>query len=89
MQLNRTSLGGLLSIMAILATHLYGGSLSEKYQPAADQIIHKALHDEGAWQKLETLCKKYPKRLSGSKALEDAVQWAFEKFRVCRTVIDN
>lgn len=51
------------------------------YEEAARRIIGAALADEGGWAKLEWLCDRIGARLSGSRALEQAVEWAAEEMR--------
>jgi carboxypeptidase Q len=56
-----------------------GGDVSplvERYQPTADRIIDAVLSGNGAWGKLEALCDGIGHRLSGSKGMEEAVEWA-------------
>jgi Zn-dependent M28 family amino/carboxypeptidase len=43
--------------------------------PANDDAIAKGLRDGKAWSYLEELCRVAPHRLSGSKGLDDALDW--------------
>lgn len=52
------------------------GSIAAQYRSKADRIIQAALADNDAYDKLEYLCLQIGHRLSGSKALEKAVDWA-------------
>ncbi|MBL8881033.1 MAG: M28 family peptidase, partial [Phycisphaerales bacterium] len=52
------------------------GELTKKYQPIADRIIAETLKDNRAYDKLTELCDDIGHRLSGSKNLERAVDWA-------------
>jgi len=45
----------------------------------ADQLINAALKDDAGLHRLEYLCDRIGNRLSGSKALEDAVTWSVEE----------
>lgn len=45
------------------------------YQKIADSLIKKAQSSEVAWNRLSTLCTLFPHRLSGSKGLEDGIDW--------------
>jgi len=42
------------------------------------RIAERALRDQGTWTKLQELCTRAPRRLSGSAAAEEAVRWARE-----------
>jgi carboxypeptidase Q len=55
--------------------------LSETYREAADKIIDAALEDTGGYEKLSYLCDRIGHRLSGSVALDRAIQWAAEQMR--------
>jgi carboxypeptidase Q len=46
------------------------------YRDAAARLIGSALADSSAWQRLAELTDTFGHRLSGSKALEDAITWA-------------
>jgi hypothetical protein len=50
--------------------------IADKYRDAATRIIAAAQADQGAWQKLSHLTDRIGNRLSGSKALERAIEWA-------------
>ncbi len=55
---------------------LAAAPLSETYRTTADRLIDASLADNGAYQKLSYLCDRIGNRLSGSKALDSAIQWA-------------
>lgn len=46
------------------------------YQATADKIFLAASQSKLGYQRLATLCTHYPRRLSGSRALEKAIDWA-------------
>ncbi len=50
--------------------------LYESYKGPADQIIAAALADTDGYAKLSYLCDRIGNRLSGSPALNEAIQWA-------------
>jgi carboxypeptidase Q len=45
------------------------------FQDTADSIVGRARTSEIGWDRLATLCTLYPHRLSGTTALEDALDW--------------
>jgi carboxypeptidase Q len=47
----------------------------------ANQLIEAALKDDASLKRLEYLCYRIGNRLSGSKALEQAVQWSAEEMQ--------
>jgi carboxypeptidase Q len=48
----------------------------DAYREPAGRLIGEALSSDFAWQRLALLGDTYGHRLSGSKGLEDAIQWA-------------
>ena len=55
--------------------------LAASYRPTADRIIAAALADSAAWNRAATLTDKFGHRLSGSKALEDALDWIIAEMK--------
>jgi carboxypeptidase Q len=55
--------------------------LSTRYRPAAERLIGAALAGDHAYERLSQLCDGIGHRLSGSKALERAVEWAAAAMR--------
>jgi len=53
-------------------------SLAERYREVAGRIIGAALTDVDGWEKLTYLTTEIGHRLSGSKELERAIEWAHE-----------
>lgn len=51
-------------------------TLSENYSDAAHRLIEAGMASAGAWEKLLHLCDRIGARLSGSVALERAIEWA-------------
>src|SRR3984893_5809275 len=51
-------------------------SIADKYKDPAQKLIEAALADEEGMQRLEYLCDRIGNRVSGSAALERAIQWA-------------
>src|SRR5881628_882105 len=55
--------------------------LQQQYRAVADRIIDAALADSDAWTKLAELTDRFGNRLSGSAALERAIDWILEKMK--------
>jgi carboxypeptidase Q len=53
----------------------------EPYREPAGRLIGEALANDFAWQRLALLGDTFGHRLSGSQALEDAVQWAVQEMK--------
>ncbi len=49
--------------------------IAARYQSVADRLIDAALQDSSAWNKLAELADRFGNRLSGSAALEQAIDW--------------
>jgi carboxypeptidase Q len=55
--------------------------IADQYREVAARIMEAALADEDGWAKLEYLTDQIGPRLSGSKALERAIDWAVETMK--------
>jgi carboxypeptidase Q len=53
----------------------------EPYRPAVERIFAAALADSAAFQRTAHLVDYYPRRLSGSQMLEDAIDWVLDELR--------
>jgi carboxypeptidase Q len=51
------------------------------YQPTADKLIDAALADDGGLNRLEYLCYQIGSRLSGSEALNRAINWGADEMK--------
>lgn len=51
-------------------------SSAERYRETAERIIRETLKQNDAWNKMEELCDGIGHRLSGSRGLEQAIDWA-------------
>jgi carboxypeptidase Q len=60
---------------------LAAGPLTEPLRAGAAQLIGAALTDQQAWTRLEYVCDRIGARLSGSRALEQAIEWAAAEMR--------
>ena len=50
-------------------------ALAQVYGPTAQRILTAGLNHAGSWKLLEGLCRQFPRRLSGTQVLEDAIDW--------------
>lgn len=55
--------------------------IQREYQAAADRIIAAATADSSAWNKLAELTDGFGHRLSGSEALEQAIDWMLARMK--------
>jgi carboxypeptidase Q len=56
-------------------------SIAERYGQVADRIIHAALSDSAAYDRLAQLTDRFGPRLSGSESLERAIDWVLDQMR--------
>jgi carboxypeptidase Q len=79
----------LIAVLAGITTPLPGQArrppapnpIQREYQQAADRIIAAATADSAAWNKLAELTDGFGHRLSGSEALERAIDWIIERMK--------
>ncbi len=57
------------------------GTWTDTYRDAASRIIGEAMSSTFAWDRLALIGDTFGHRLSGSKALEDAIQWAVAEMK--------
>ena len=62
------------SLLLALAFAQDREQIFERYQEVAGRLIGAAMVDESGWAKLKYLCDRIGNRLSGSAALEQAVE---------------
>jgi carboxypeptidase Q len=80
MPITRTAaLAALLGAAVAQAGHAQ--NLTEQYQATADKLIAAALADREGYDRLTYLCYRIGARLSGSPALDRAVQWSAEQMK--------
>ncbi len=58
-----------------------GNPIQREYQAAADRIIAAATADSAAWNKLAELTDGFGHRISGSEALEQAIDWIIARMK--------
>ena len=77
------SLAAAVSSCASLPQGVSGASspLASSYRAAADRIIAAALADSAAWNRTAALTDKFGHRLSGSRSLEDALDWILAEMK--------
>src|SRR5690242_21292754 len=56
-------------------------SIATTYRAAADSLIDAALKDSAAWNRLAKLTDTFGNRLSGSRSLESAIDWAIAEMK--------
>ncbi len=81
MRTARSCVGVLAGLLLTAGAGAQELPLDQQYREAAERIVSEALKDEGSWAKLSYLCDRVGHRISGSPALEQAVQWAAEQMR--------
>ena len=68
-----------ITIIGVLITCMLSISFSQsddKHVEFINTIYKETLTKKKTYKLLNELCKKYPERLSGSKGLENAIQWS-------------
>jgi carboxypeptidase Q len=55
--------------------------IADAHRSQADRLIAAALRDSAAWERIARLTDTFGHRLSGSKALEDAIDWVLAEMR--------
>ena len=60
---------------------ILGNSIKDRYTDASLSIISKALSDSTAYNRLAYLCDTFGPRLSGSKNLENAINWILKEMK--------
>jgi carboxypeptidase Q len=75
------------SALLVAAPVLHAQSVATTYRAAADSLINAALKDSAAWNRLAKLTDTFGNRLSGSRSLENAIDWALAEMK--RDGLDN
>src|SRR5215471_13621374 len=57
------------------------GAPNERQKSDANRLIDAALRDSSAYDRLAALTDKFGHRLSGSKSLEDAIDWILAQMK--------
>jgi carboxypeptidase Q len=80
-KLRRLSLAVLMSALFPVVSFAQDGRLAEMYRADADRLIDAALADEAAYARLTELVDGFGHRLSGSVALENAIDWILNEMK--------
>ena len=71
-----------LAVLALAAACVATSSAAQSpYEAAAGRLIDAALADSVAYDRMATLGDRFGHRLSGSQALEDAIDWILDEMR--------
>jgi len=73
--------GALLLSAAVPCVAADSSSLTQQYRGPAEKLIAAAMADTEGYGRLEYLCDRIGNRLSGSPALERAIQWSMEQMK--------
>jgi carboxypeptidase Q len=69
----------IILIAAVMLSHSFGESIKSKYVETSLEIISKSLTDSTAYNRLGYMCDTFGPRLSGSKNLENAINWILKE----------
>jgi carboxypeptidase Q len=80
---------GLTGLLVVIASVLHAqkpkpvppNPIQKEYQAIAERIIAAATADSAAWNKLAELTDGFGNRISGSEALERAIDWIIERMK--------
>ncbi len=81
MKLHRLILVVFLSGLVATPALAQNGRLADMYRADANRLIDAALADEAAYERLTELVDRFGHRLSGSVALESAIDWIIEEMK--------
>ena len=76
-----------IAILAALATFATSGAAQStdpivtKYRADADRLIDAALRDSAAWNRLALMTDTFGHRLSGSRSLENTIDWVLAEMK--------
>ena len=72
-----------LACCAVLlsARSLSAQTLTARYKATADRIIAEAMRDSAGWQRIAELTETFGHRISGSPALEQAIDWIMARMK--------
>ena len=71
----------IILIVALMLSQSFGESIKSKYVDTSLKIISKSLTDSTAYNRLGYMCDTFGPRLSGSKNLENAINWILKEMK--------
>ena len=71
----------MILIVAVMLSQSFGESIKSKYVETSLKIISKSLTDSTAYNRLGYMCDTFGPRLSGSKNLENAINWILKEMK--------
>ena len=71
----------IILVAAVMLSHSFGESIKSKYVETSLKIISKSLTDSTAYNRLGYMCDTFGPRLSGSKNLENAINWILKEMK--------
>jgi carboxypeptidase Q len=69
----------IILIVVVILSQSFGESIKSKYVETSLKIISKSLTDSTAYNRLGYMCDTFGPRLSGSKNLENAINWILKE----------
>src|SRR5262249_35827877 len=70
-----------VALLATLVASTLHAQATETYRPVANRLIDAALKDSSAWKKIAELTDTFGNRLSGSDALQKAIDWSLARMK--------
>jgi carboxypeptidase Q len=70
-----------VAVAVLRATEIGAQTITDKQRGDTKRLIDAALSDTSAWDRLAELTDRFGSRLSGSKALEDAIDWILTQMK--------
>ena len=71
----------IILIVAVMLSQSFGESIKSKYVETSLKIISRSLTDSTAYNRLGYMCDTFGPRLSGSKNLENAINWILKEMK--------
>jgi len=68
-------------IFTLVVSTALGNNIVKEYKQDATAIIHTALSDSTAYKRLAYICDTFGPRLSGSKNLENSIDWILKEMK--------
>ena len=68
-------------VLALLTFTAFAEDIPKNYRPVATQLIQTATNSAFGFKRLETLCDTFGPRFTGTKNLEDAIDWCMAEMK--------